>query len=128
MSKYREKRPIYSSITLLKLKTKDFEIHYSFSFKGSQQQQQQQQQEHGRRVDGLHIGDEVSELHVFRMMARPAYILSCYTTVATRCQSHQHFTRGFFIQKFCSQLFCTYILGLFFFEIITAIFTFMASK
>ena len=29
-------------------------------------------------------GDEVNELHIMRMMARPAYILSCYTTVATK--------------------------------------------
>ncbi len=28
--------------------------------------------------------DEVDELHTMRMMARPAYILSCYTTVSTR--------------------------------------------
>ncbi len=31
------------------------------------------------------------------------------------CQFHQHFMRGFFVQKFCPQLFCTYILGLYFF-------------
>jgi hypothetical protein len=31
------------------------------------------------------------------------------------CQFHQHFTRGFFVQKFCTKLFCTYILGLNFF-------------
>ena len=28
--------------------------------------------------------DEVNELHIMRMMARPAYILSCYTTVAIK--------------------------------------------
>ncbi len=29
-----------------------------------------------------------------------------------RCQFHQHFTRGFFVWKFCAKLFCAYILGL----------------
>ncbi len=29
-----------------------------------------------------------------------------------RCQFHQHFTRGFFVLKFCTKLFCTYIFGL----------------
>jgi hypothetical protein len=32
-----------------------------------------------------------------------------------RCQFHQHFMRGFFVQKFCAQLFCNCILGLNFF-------------
>ncbi len=32
-----------------------------------------------------------------------------------RCQFHQHFTRGFFVQKFSVKLFCTYILSLSFF-------------
>ncbi len=35
--------------------------------------------------------------------------------MTNRCQSHQHFTRNFFIRKFCPKLFCTYILGLNFF-------------
>ncbi len=30
-------------------------------------------------------------------------------------QIHQHFTRGFFVRKFCAQLFWTYILGFYFF-------------
>ncbi len=29
-----------------------------------------------------------------------------------RCQFHQHFMRIFFVQKFCANLFCNYILGL----------------
>ncbi len=32
------------------------------------------------------------------------------------CQFHQHFTRVFFVQKFCAKFFCTYILGLIFFR------------
>jgi hypothetical protein len=28
------------------------------------------------------------------------------------CQFHQHFTRGFFVQKLHTKLFCTHILGL----------------
>ncbi len=35
--------------------------------------------------------------------------------VERRIQFHQHFTRGFFVRKFCAKLFCTYILGLNFF-------------
>jgi hypothetical protein len=28
--------------------------------------------------------DEVYALHIFRMMAKPAYILACYTTIASK--------------------------------------------
>jgi serine/threonine protein kinase len=33
----------------------------------------------------------------------------------TRCQFQQHFTRGFFLLKFCAKLTCAYILGLYLF-------------
>jgi hypothetical protein len=32
-----------------------------------------------------------------------------------RCQFHQHFTSSFFVRKLHKQLFCTYIIGLYFF-------------
>ncbi len=40
------------------------------------------------------------------------FIAEMKFTVPTRCQFHQHFTRAFFVQKFCTKLFCTYILDL----------------
>ncbi len=45
------------------------------------------------------------------------YFLLSYlnSDINTRSQFHQHFTRGFFVQKFCSKLFCAGSIGWTFF-------------
>ncbi len=48
----------------------------------------------------------------------PQYLTRISRTVYLKVcrQFHQHFARGFFLRKFRAQLFCTYILGLYFFS------------
>jgi hypothetical protein len=35
--------------------------------------------------------------------------LHLFYRIDSRCQFHQHFTRGFFVQKLCANLFCMYL-------------------
>ena len=60
----------------------------------------------GKNRNHLNVVDE----NCFRKVLQT----NCFLTRESSCQFHQHFTSSFFIQKLFEQLFCTYILGLYF--------------